>query len=208
MWLKLHLIFYILRMLLHRKHLVFGLGALNFMEHGFLRNSVQNYYHVVFIHHLLLDPLHFIRSSAWALGPPRWGKERAQCFEKRSCAEAAQRGLDAAVLSHHHAFLCSLYLNRLTSSFFSLKILFSRPSSKTLNLLLLWLKVKESKTSEQKKTKKKRKRKKARGTKWAWNICLCHTIRDYSMNDGNVLKIHLTSQLDGSPSGQILTVGK
>ena len=51
---------------------------------------------------------------------------------------------------------------------------------------------------------KKKKRKKARGTKWAWNICLCHTIRDYSMNDGNVLKIHLTSQLDGSPSGQIL----
>lgn len=81
---------------------------------------------------------------------------QAQCFWTNAAAQRRHSAVSTLLSSLTVTPFFALYLNRLTSSFFSLKILFSRPSSKTLNLLLLWLKVKESKTGWAEKKKKKK----------------------------------------------------
>lgn len=170
------------------------------MEPVCLRNSVQNYYHLFLSITSLLDssafyPQHYMRAEATALRK----EAQVQCFSRN------------AVVQRWHSAISTLVSSLTITPFFSLFILTSlHPHFSVLKSFSLdhlakhsifyccdW-KLKIATLGEQEKKKK------AIGIKWAWNICLCHTIRDYSMNDRKVLKIHLTSQLDGSPSGQIL----
>ena len=170
------------------------------MEPVCLRNSVQNYYHLFLSITSLLDssafyPQHYMRAEATALRK----EAQVQCFSRN------------AVVQRRHSAISTLVSSLTITPFFPLFILTSlHPHFSVLKSFSLdhlakhsifyccdW-KLKIATLGEQEKKKK------AIGIKWAWNICLCHTIRDYSMNDRKVLKIHLTSQLDGSPSGQIL----
>ena len=93
---------------------MFGLETQNFMEPVFLRNSVQNYYHLFLSITSLLDssefyPQHYLRAEAAALRK----EAQVQCFSR-----------NAAVQTRHSA-ISTLWSSLTITPFFSLFILTS-----------------------------------------------------------------------------------